>query len=69
MLEPLLKEYPDGPVANLLAGNLAVADRDYQIGLERLLRAEGTAASFLRRGWRSHGCISIWNDGTMPNAC
>jgi Tfp pilus assembly protein PilF len=39
-LDPILQEDPDRPVANLLRGNLAVAEGDLDQGLDLLLRAE-----------------------------
>jgi predicted AlkP superfamily phosphohydrolase/phosphomutase/Flp pilus assembly protein TadD len=40
VLDPILQDDPDRPVANLLRGNLAVAEGDLERGLEHLLRAE-----------------------------
>jgi tetratricopeptide (TPR) repeat protein len=40
ILDPILQEDPERPVANLLRGNLAVAEGDLNRGLEHLLRAE-----------------------------
>ncbi len=40
ILDPLLQEDADRPVAHLLRGNLAIAEGDYARGLEHLTRAE-----------------------------
>jgi Flp pilus assembly protein TadD len=40
VLDPILNEDPNRPVASLLRGNLAVAEGDYKAGLEYLLTAE-----------------------------
>lgn len=40
VLDPILREDASRPVANLLRGNLAVAEGDFEQGLEYLLKAE-----------------------------
>lgn len=47
ILDPILREDPNRPIANLLRGKLAVSEGDHEGGLQHLLRAERDPALLL----------------------